>query len=229
MLLIPLLYSIGFSNGVKNITYNGKLHSLSALDFADDMFIFSYYAFVFLLSVGFILVNSFRGEIEAGSITILINKVCDKKKIYLSKIIALGLFLFIFALLFVSFCIVCYLVFLSQTDVASGELLGTNYKLDIIRILSVLLFYMWSALLAGLLSSKLKIFTTMGVFAVVWVVFMYINKFDKVKYLSPLYYLDKVIESTNINSFLVYLLTIVVTAFVILLITIGIFERSDLD
>ncbi len=229
MLLIPLLYSIGFSNGAENISYNGNIHSLSALDFADDMFIFGYYVFVFLLSVGFIIVNSFRGEIETGSITLLINKVCSKKKIYFSKIIAIIIYLFVFTLIFIGFSITCYLIFLRHTKIASGQILGNEFKLDIIRIISILLFYIWSVLLAGLLSSKLKTFTTMGVFTVSWVVFMYINQFDKINYLSPLYHLKNIIECTNINNFILYSSIITISGCIMFLITISIFERSDLN
>ncbi len=227
MLLIPLLYSVGFSNGANNITFNGKINSLSAFDFADDMFVFGYYILVFLLSVGFIIVNSFRGEIDSGSITLLINKVCNKKKIYLSKVIAIVLFLLAFALVFIVFSILCYVIFLNNTSIASGKLLGGNYKADIIRIFSILLLYIWGALLAGLLSSKLKIFTSMGVFTVIWAMFMYLNEFEKVNFLSPIYHLKNVIEYTTLSSFIVYFSTITISGFLMFLLTINIFERCD--
>lgn len=227
MLFIPLLYSIGFASQAENITYNGPLNSLSALDFADDMFTFGYYIFVFLLSAGFIMVNSFRGEMDSASITLLINKICDRRKIYASKVIALGIYLLSFTCLFVLFSILCYLVFLSHTDIGNGQILGEDLWADLIRIFSIGLIYIWGVLLAGLLSSKLKVFTTMGSFTLIWAVFMYVNEFDQVRFLSPLYHLKNLIDQVTVRNFMVYVGFITISGILMAGLSIRIFERSD--
>ncbi len=229
MCLIPLFYAIGFGVGADNIEYKGELNSLSALDFADDMFLFGYYILVFTLSIGFIMVSGFRSEIDSGSITLLVNKVCSRKKIYFVKIMSVTIFITIFTIVFTLFSILTYMLFLKSSIIANGMILGENAVSDIIRIFCVLLMYIWSVILVGLLSTKFKSFMTMGIFTVIWAVFMYLKELNATKFLSPIYYLINVIENTNITNFIIFDIILIASGMIMYMLSLTLFEKSDLD
>ena len=228
MMLIPLLYSIGFSRNVENITYKGGANSLSAIEFADDMFAFGFYLFIFLICVALSMVNSYRGEVDTGSITLLINKSGDRKKIYFAKLASQFVYLMIFTVLFMIFSIACYYLFLRNSDIATGKFLAEDTMGALFRISGVVLIYFWAITLAGLFSTKFNIFGSMGLFVLVWAILMYAKEFSAVRFLSPVYHLSLVMENSSLHSIL--MLGAVLSIYMIIMLTasVKLFEGSDL-
>lgn len=81
----------------------------------------------------------------------------------------------------------------------------------------------------GLISVKFNTFTSMGIFTVIWAVFMYLKAINTTKFLSPIYYLLNLIEDTTIFNFITFLLIIIITGFIMLFFTIRKFGKIDLN
>lgn len=225
MFLIPLLYSVGIMMKSSNITYNGT-GKVNALKFAQEMYIFVYMLFIFFIVTAYSIAATLKGEIENRSIKILVNRVGNRKLIYRSKFIAHWLFHVIITTSFTVFAILCFYLFLRNSEFATNQLyVGNQIIENMMRLLSIHLLFVLAISMGMCLSTYFKTFQSVGIFLVIWIVFAYFKSFDIVKYISPLYYTENIINQSQ-NSTVTHILLLIGYSMLINLILWKIGERK---
>lgn len=96
ILLVPILYSVGLAFESNVITYTGS-GSVTAIGFTSAMFQMSQSMFIFNVILSAIIGRSFASEIESKSLRLCINRIGDRRLIYLGKELALLFFYRCFA------------------------------------------------------------------------------------------------------------------------------------
>lgn len=87
ILLVPILYSVGLAFESNVITYTGS-GSVTAIGFTSAMFQMSQSMFIFNVILSAIIGRSFASEIESKSLRLCINRIGDRRLIYLGKELA---------------------------------------------------------------------------------------------------------------------------------------------
>lgn len=205
MFLIPLLYSIGVSNNSSVITYNSN-EAVNGLAFANSMYAFVYMAFIFYLILAINSSNILRGEIDDGSMSIMLTRINNRKKIYTAKLYEQIIYWAIMTFLFIIFSLACYYVFISKLDISDGKLIGTNWVHDLLAIIAIYSSYILVISMVQSISMYFKSFVSIGIFIVVWVIFLYFKEFPEVKIISPIYYLECLIDSRGFLDFIKFML-----------------------
>lgn len=203
--LIPLLYSVGISHNSSVITYNGS-ELVNGLSFANSMYSFVYMVFIFHLILAINSSNILKGEIDNGSISIMLTRINNRGMIYKSKLYTQIIYWFIATVIFTIFSIFCYYIFISKLSISSGNLIGVNYLGDLLTLIAIFSSYALVISMVQSLSMYFKTFLSIGIFIVVWIIFLYFKSFPVVKYISPAYYLESVIDTGNIYEFIKFML-----------------------
>lgn len=196
MLFIPIMYSVGLALKLKSFTYIGE-QKVSGLAFVAEMYTFVYMCFIYFIILSVCVIRSLKGEIENKSIRLYVQRINDRKKIYLAKIIAYFILTVNTAVIFIITSIICFYLFtIRRADIAvpefcrNGELLYYS-----VNILAVLLCFIFTVNLSFFLSAYKKSFQAMGIFIFIWLAFMYLKEFSYVKYFVPIYYVEKIVNS----------------------------------
>lgn len=227
MFLIPLLYSLGVYNNSSTITYNSN-NPVNGLAFINSMYAFVYMVFIFYLILAINSSNILRGEIDNGSISIMLTRINDRRKIYIAKLYEQIIYWAIITLLFIIFSIICYYMFVSGLEISDGKLIGKNYIHDFLSIVAIYSSYILVVSIVQSMSMYFKSFISIGIFIVAWVILLYLKEFPDIKIISPIYYLDNVIDSGGFINFIKFM--IINWGLVGLFSSIGIrkFIRSDI-
>lgn len=233
MIFIPIMYAVGLASNSKAFSYEGK-DMVTALGYASEMMVFVYMCFIYFVILSVCVIRSLKGEIENKSLLLYAQRINNRQKIYFSKWAAFTILLKVVTALFVVVSVVCYKVFLIQRqDIASGQLFQSDEVVHVLCVLlSILLCFIFTVSVALALSSWFKSFQAMGIYIFLWLGLMYVKEFSGVKYLAPIHYVEKVIESsTDSNSLqqLLFLAILVCAVSVICgVVGCGKFIRSDL-
>lgn len=227
MFLMPLLYSIGVYRNSNIITYNSS-ELVNGLSFAKDMFTFIYMAFIVYIILAINSSNILRGEIENNSISIMLTRINNRSKIYRAKLYAQIIYWTVITCLFVLFSIFCYYIFISKLKIASGSIVSKDWISDTLIIISLWSSYIFVISMVQSLSMNFKPFVSIGIFIIVFIILMYLKEFPKVQFVSPFYYLNKILDNWNTIIFVKYM--IINWGLVLLFSFLGIkkFKKSDL-
>lgn len=227
MFLLPLFYGLGVNNHSSIITYTSK-ELVNGLTFADNMYALVYMVFVIFLILAINSANILKGEIENGSLSMMLNRVNNRRNIYRSKFYAQSIYWWAVTLLFIVFSIGCYYLLVAKLPIASGKLYDSHYLSDLMTIVATGSLYILAISLVQSLSMYVKSYVSIGLFIVLFVVFVYLKSFPGVQLASPIYHLQQLLDTGKGIDFMRFMA--LNWGLVLLFNTIGIrkFERSDL-
>ena len=227
MFLMPLFYGLGVNNHSLIVTYTSK-ELINGLTFADNMYTLVYMVFVIFLILAINSANILKGEIENGSLSMMLNRVNNRRKIYRSKFYAQSIYWWVVTVLFVVFSIGCYYLLVANLPIADGKLISAHYLSDLMTIVATGSLYILAISLVQSLSMYVKSYVSIGLFIVLFVVFVYLKSFPGVQLASPIYHLQQLLDTGKGIDFIRFMA--LNWGLVLLLNTIGIrkFERSDL-
>ena len=221
MFLLPLFYGLGVHNHSSIVTYNSK-ELINGLTFADNIYTLVYMVFVIFL------ILAIKGEIENGSLSMMLNRVNNRRRIYRSKFYAQSIYWWVVTALFVVFSIGCYYLLVANLPIADGKLFGSRYLSDLMTIVAIGSLYILAISLVQSLSMYVKSHVSIGVFIVLFVVLMYIKSFPGIQLASPMYHLEQLIDSGKGIDFIRFMALNWGLVYLLNLIGIRKFERSDL-
>lgn len=201
MFLLPLLYSIGISSNSAAITYNSS-DPVTGLSFARSMYIFVYMVFIIHLILAINSSNILRGEMDNGSISMMISRINDRNKIYKAKFFSQIIYWLAITVLFVVFSIICFYLFISQLEISNGELIDQKFIGDIFIIIAVCSTFALAISMVQSISMYFKTYVSIGIFIVSWIILVYFKEFPVVRLISPIYYLENLIDSGDFFDFL---------------------------
>lgn len=233
MIFIPILYSIGLAMNSKAITYVGK-NKVYALSFISEMYSFVYMCFIYFIILSVCVVRSLKGEIENKSIQLYTQRINNRKKIYLAKNMAYLLMTVANTFIFIIISCICFYLFLTKrTDIAIPILFQQGEVLYcVLNLAAILLCFIFTVNISMFLSSYLKSFGAMGAFIFIWLLFMYLKEFPIIKYVVPIYYVEKIVNSDVVKlewkSFLVLLILVLIYSLISMFLGWKKFEKSDL-
>lgn len=227
MFLLPLFYGLGVHNHSLIVTYNSK-ELINGLTFADNMYTLVYMVFVIFLILAINSANILKGEIENGSLSMMLNRVNNRRKIYRSKFYAQSIYWWVVTALFVVFSIGCYYLLVAKLPIANGKLFDSRYLSDIMGIVAVGSLYILAVSLVQSLSMYVKSYVSIGLFIVLFVVFVYLKSFPGIQLGSPMYHLEQLIDSGKGIDFIRFMALNWGLVYLLNLIGIRKFERCDL-
>ena len=227
MFLLPLFYGLGVHNHSLIVTYNSK-ELINGLTFADNMYTLVYMVFVIFLILAINSANILKGEIENGSLSMMLNRVNNRRKIYRSKFYAQSIYWWVVTALFVVFSIGCYYLLVAKLPIADGKLFDSRYLSDLMGIVAVGSLYILAVSLVQSLSMYVKSYVSIGLFIVLFVVFVYLKSFPGVQLVSPMYHLEQLIDSGKGIDFIRFMALNWGLVYFLNLIGIRKFERCDL-
>lgn len=227
MFLLPLFYGLGVHNHSLIVTYNSK-ELINGLTFADNMYTLVYMVFVIFLILAINSANILKGEIENGSLSMMLNRVNNRRKIYRSKFYAQSIYWWVVTALFVVFSIGCYYLLVAKLPIADGKLFDSRYLSDLMGIVAVGSLYILAVSLVQSLSMYVKSYVSIGLFIVLFVVFVYLKSFPGVQLVSPMYHLEQLIDSGKGIDFIRFMALNWGLVYLLNLIGIRKFERCDL-
>lgn len=233
MIFIPILYSIGLAMNSKSFTYAGE-HKVSGLLFATEMYTFVYMCFIYFIILSVCVIRTLKGEIENKSIQLYIQRVNDRKKIFYAKSIAYHFLVISSSIIFVAVSLVCFYLFLiRREDVAVLDFCRQGeFIYCVINMLSVLLCFLFTLNVSMLFCTYRKSFQAMGIFIFLWLAFMYLKEISYIKYLVPIYYVEKIVNSDvgscDYKSFIILFLLVFACSAISMLLGCRKFEKSDI-
>lgn len=227
MFLLPLFYGLGVHNHSLIVTYNSK-ELINGLTFADNMYTLVYMVFVIFLILAINSANILKGEIENGSLSMMLNRVNNRRKIYRSKFYAQSIYWWVVTALFVVFSIGCYYLLVAKLPIADGKLFDSRYLSDLMGIVAVGSLYILAVSLVQSFSMYVKSYVSIGLFIVLFVVFVYLKSFPGVQLVSPMYHLEQLIDSGKGIDFIRFMALNWGLVYLLNLIGIRKFERCDL-
>lgn len=201
MFALPLFYSLGVYTHSGIITYNSK-ELINGLTFANNMYILVYMVFIIFLFLAINSANILKGEIENGSLSMMLTRVNKRHRIYYAKFYAQTFYWVIVSLLFMLFSLACYYLFLSKMDIASGAFAGASWLSDLLIVVGIGSSYILAISLVQCLSMYFKSYVSVGLFILIYVIMMYLKSFPTVQPILPVYYLGKLMDSGNIMDFI---------------------------
>ena len=201
MFALPLFYSLGVYTHSGIITYNSK-ELINGLTFSNNMYILVYMVFIISLFLAINSANILKGEIENGSLSMMLTRVNKRHRIYYAKFYAQTFYWVIVSLLFMLFSFACYYLFLSKMDIASGAFAGASWLSDLLIVVGIASSYILIISLVQCLSMYFKSYVSVGLFILIYVIMMYLKSFPAVQPMLPVYYLGKLMDSGNIMDFI---------------------------
>lgn len=201
MIAIPMLYSIGVYTNSSAIVYTGEGKEY-ALSFVNNMFHFVYMVFIYIFLISLNTSKSLAGEIENKSILLYTQRINNRKQIYIQKGLSL---VSVFTLICSLFCIASFVMFylfaVKRTDIISNVFLKKEELFMLIcSFITVYLFYIFIINLSLMLSSFLKQSSVLMSCSIIFIVFIYLQNFPYVKYLSPAYYITQISQISFTNT-----------------------------
>lgn len=213
ILLVPILYSVGLAFESNVITYTGS-GSVTAIGFTSAMFQMSQSMFIFNVILSAIIGRSFASEIESKSLRLCINRIGDRRLIYLGKELALLLYSAFIDVLLIATSIICYYAVLTRNpNVANGVFCDNRMGTEIAQILSVSIFWFITIFIVMLMATKLKTLVCVAAYMIFYIIMNLLSFLNGIKYFSPLYYLVEISSESSstlldVTLFIVYLFCI---------------------
>lgn len=231
MIIIPIFYAIGVATHSSIVTYEGTEKSYG-LKYFVDMYSFIYMIFIYFFLLSMSVIRSLRGELENKSIRLYSQRINSRKKIYLSKNLAM-VAAFSLVTLFVAMVsiLVYYTLVMQRTDISEASFIhGDELGYLFANFFSVYLFFLWSIFYSFMLSTYLKSGTALGIYALTVVAGMYIKEFPYVKFLSPAYYTQRIMDTSQDAIWILLAMTAVTVFYCLLFYIAGRnrLEKSDI-
>jgi len=231
MIIIPIFYAVGAASNSSIVTYEGA-DKTYGLKYFVDMYSFIYMIFIYFFLLAISVIRSLRGELENKSIRLYTQRINNRRKIYLSKNLAMiTAFSFVTALFAVISILVYYLLVVRRTDIAELRFIRLEELSYIIsNFLGVYLFFIWSILYSFMLSTFLKSGSALGIYALTIVLGMYVKEFPYVKYISPAFYTQNILDSSvgAIRNLLLMTIVIIVYCTIFFFVGRNKLEKSDI-
>lgn len=211
MLFVPALYAIGLATGSDIVSYSGN-GNITALNFMAAMFQMSQSMFIFNVILVAISGRTLGTEIEEKSLLLYVNRIGNRKKIYLGKAAALSIYSIIVDILLALTSLgFYYLVLNHTTEIVNGALFNGNWFSEVAQILATCGFWIMTILFTLLLSTKYKVVVCLGIYMIVYIAMNLLSYAKIIGYLSPLYYLTKFMNASkaavaDVVIFAIYLL-----------------------
>ena len=185
VILVPILYSVGIASGSEIVSYSGN-GNITAINFISAMFQMAQSMFIFNIILVAITSRTLGTEIEDKSLRIYLNKVGDRKKIYIEKVKALSMYAGVISVLLVVVGLFCYYFIMNgKTPIVNGALYDERISIEIIQIITIYLFWVLTIFITMMLSIKYRLVVCLGYIG------MNLLSYTKVfKYFSPLYYIN---------------------------------------
>lgn len=231
MIIIPIFYGVGAATRSSIVTYEGT-DKTYGLKYFVDMYSFIYMIFIYFFLLAMSSIRSLRGELENKSIRLYSQRINNRSKLYLSKNLAMiTAFSLITTLFFIVSMLVYYLLVIKRTDIAELYLLRPK-ELGYLaaNFLSIYLFFIWSILYSFMLGAYLKSSTALGIYVLTIVFGMYLKEFPYVKYLSPAYYTQSIMDTSidAIKNILIMLFVIIFYCTLFFFVGRNKLEKSDI-
>lgn len=232
--LVPIIFSIGMFTGT-SFLYNAGSESfdvitnsrISAIDFAVSMYTqITYITYLIVIIIASIVLSS---EIEHGQILLFVKRICNRKKILLSKYFSLLILLALYFILFIFISIILYYLFVSKSDYGNGTLLSTDMQ----KSLGIFLFsYMGLAMASAitiLFGVWIKTFACFAVSYVLWIVSKYLVFFKRFQQLMPDSCVDYIIKNNmSVSEIVIRFGLFIIYISIIMLFAIRIINKKDL-
>lgn len=131
VILVPILYSVGIASGSEIVSYSGN-GNITAINFISAMFQMAQSMFIFNIILVAITSRTLGTEIEDKSLRIYLNKVGDRKKIYIEKVKALSVYAGVISVLLVVVGLFCYYFIMNdKTPIVNGALYDERISIEI--------------------------------------------------------------------------------------------------
>lgn len=215
VILVPILYSVGIASGSEVVSYSGT-GNITAINFVSAMFQMAQSMFIFNIILVAITSRTLGSEIEDKSLRIYLNKVGDRKKIYIEKVKALSTYVGAISILLVVVGLFCYYFIMNgKTLIVNGLFYDERILIEIIQIMAIYLFWVITIFITMMLSIKCRLVVCLGIYMLGYIGMNLLSYTRGVKYISPLYYIGifTMMEKVAWNQILIgviYFLIIVV-------------------
>jgi len=230
VILVPFLYAVGIATNSKIISYSGN-GNITALNFVSAMFQMAQSMFIFNILLVAITNRTLGTEIEDKSLRIYLNKIGDRKELYIKKVNALMIYTGVMDMLLISVGVFCYYFILNgKTDIVNGTLYDQNWTLEITKIITICAFWILTIFITMMLSIKFKLVVCIAIYMLGYIIMNLISYIEALKYISPLYYVSSLtamakMKWTNIGAGVVYfILVIIISSYF----GITMFKRKDI-
>lgn len=231
MIIIPIFYAIGAATHSSIVTYEGT-DKTYGLKYFVDMYSFIYMIFIYFFLLAMSVIRSLRGELENRSIQLYTQRINNRKKIYLSKNLAMvAAFSGVTVLFALISVLVYYILVIQRTDIAEIRFIRLDelgYMLA--NFLGVYLFFVWSIFYSFMLSAYLKSGSALGIYTLTIVAGMYLKEFPYVKYLSPAFYTQNIMDTAQGATKTLGLMAVVILIYCLVFFFVGRnkLEKSDI-
>ena len=169
VILVPILYSVGIASGSEIVSYSGNGN-------------------IILVAI---TSRTLGTEIEDKSLRIYLNKVGDRKKIYIEKVKALSVYAGVISVLLVVVGLFCYYFIMNdKTPIVNGALYDERISIEIIQIITIYLFWVITIFIIMMLSIKYRLVVCLGIYMIGYIGMNLLSYTKVFKYFSPLYYIN---------------------------------------
>lgn len=197
--LLPLFYGISIVANAKHMIVQGDF---DALLFASVNWNMLTMTGVPEILFALISTHIFAYEMERGQLRLLYLRVCDRKKILLSKILSVLTLIVGFYMMFYLWCIGIYYVFIVQTPLGNGMFLSSFSVFEyMVMDLIYLIQIMMVVSLVFLLGIRFKAFVSFMMGIGLTTAFIVFQFFPKVKYFVPAYMATALSQQTITTTF----------------------------
>ena len=204
--------------------------SVTAIGFTSAMFQMSQSMFIFNVILSAIIGRSFASEIESKSLRLCINRIGDRRLIYLGKELALLLYSAFIDVLLIATSIICYYAVLTRNpNVANGVFCDNRMGTEIAQILSVSIFWFITIFIVMLMATKLKTLVCVAAYMIFYIIMNLLSFLNGIKYFSPLYYLVEISSGSSSTLLDVTLFILYLFCIGICLTYIGVYRLEKMD
>ncbi len=192
MVLIPVLYGIGFASGSDSFIYRGT-EPMSCLRWVQTIFVMVQQFLIFHIALVIVVVRALSSEIEDRSILLYIPRVNSRARIFRTKILAVVRYgLLGMALLVVVGVATYYLFMINVPEVASGVPWASGDMPTAVLVIGlIVLGFLVAAFIGLLLASYLKPLLAIAIGVVALIVMALCGQLPVVAYLTPQFYLAR--------------------------------------
>lgn len=200
MIILPLACAISLANHSSFFKWTmQRLPSFS--EFSSMMYFDVYRIYIFFSLVSICVAKTLSSEIHDKSIYFYLNRVSDRKKLYLAKNAAWMILMLIVSGLFYLVCYFLFYFILKNTG-TTGEVFCYPGELlfNTLQFLQIYLMFVFTVQLTLFLSTYFKTVLTMVISVVSMTIMSYFTFFPGIKYIDPDAYVDLVEKLPRANT-----------------------------
>lgn len=230
VILVPILYAVGIAGGSEIVSYSGN-GNITAVNFMSAMFQIAQSMFIFNIILVAVTSRTLGTEIEDKSLRIYLNKVGDRKKIYIEKVKALIIYVGVISLLLIAVGLFCYYFILNgRTPIVNGALYDKRILIELIQIITICLFWIVTIFITMILSIKYRLVVCLGIYMIGYIGMNLLSYTKLFKYISPLYYINNfaTMEKVVWNQLLIGMIYFFLIAFITTYYGIMMFKSKDI-